>query len=266
MLNPFTEIINQVLVEPQAGLLNGILFGTKASLTKDFYQALITTGTVHIVALSGQNITILARLLSEGSLVLGRKTSLVITGVGICLFIAFVGVQSSVIRAAVMAVLSLLSVYFGRQYYALLALFLAALVMLIINPAWVFETSFQLSFLATLGIVLLVKSSSKKPKNLAAEIKKDVILNLKTTLAAQLFTLPVMFFNFRTISLIAPLTNILIAPVVTPIMILGFILSLVGVVSVTLAYLVGIVAWVPLSYLILIVKITAAIPYAAIKF
>ena len=266
MLNPFTDIINQVLSEPQAGLLNGILFGTKATLPADFYQALITTGTVHIIALSGQNISILARILSEITLGLGRRVSLLITIIGIVLFVCFVGIQPPVVRAAVMGSMSLVAVYFGKQYYALLALLLTSLMLLIIAPEWVFSISFQLSFLATLGIILLVKSSPQKARDWRQELRADLVLNLKTTLAAQFFTVPVVFFNFRTISLVAPLTNILIAPMIVPIMISGFILSLAGVVNASLAHLMSLVVWVPLTYLIFVIKLTAAVPWAAVRF
>src|SRR3989338_8087128 len=107
MYNPFVEVINQVLPEPQAGLLNGILFGIRARLPKDLYEGLITTGTVHIVALSGQNIAILTKIISEVTLTLGRKVSSLLTVASVVGFVAFVGAEPTIVRAAIMGSLSL---------------------------------------------------------------------------------------------------------------------------------------------------------------
>lgn len=131
MYNPFLAVINSLLPEPQASLLNGILFGIKASMPKAFYNALITTGTLHIIALSGVNITILINLISRGTLWLGKKISILLTICLIALFVWFVGFQPSIVRAAIMGFFSLLSIYFGRQNWGLLSLFLAAGIMLL---------------------------------------------------------------------------------------------------------------------------------------
>ena len=198
ILNPFVDIINQVLPEPQAGLLNGILFGIRANMPKNFYEALITTGTVHIVALSGQNISILAKVISEITLRCGRRISIWITFSSIIGFVLFVGFEPTLIRAAIMGSLSLLAVYFGRKDWSLLSLILAAGMMLIVNPSWIDNLSFQLSFLATLGIILLSSGTPlKRAKNLVEEIKNDLLLNLRTTLSAQIFTVPIIFIPFR---------------------------------------------------------------------
>ncbi len=267
MVNPFITAINQILPEPQAGLLSGILFGFKASLTKDFYQALITTGTVHIVALSGQNISILAAFISQMTMFLGRKISVIVSVVVVTAFILFVGLSASLVRAAIMAYISFLAIYLGRKNWGIWSLFLAGVIMVIINPAWFFDISFQLSFLATLGIILFCPEPvSHVNKSLLGKLREEISGNFKTTLAAQMFTLPVIFINFHRISLIAPITNVLIGWTVTPIMITGFVLSLLSLINMTSASLAGSVAWVFLSYLIYIVELTARIPFAGISF
>lgn len=266
MNNPFIEVISQTLPEPQASLLAGMIFGVRSSLPKDLIEALITTGTIHIVALSGQNISILARIVSEVTLVFGRKISSLLTIIGIIGFVLFVGIAAPVVRAAIMGSLSLIAVYFGRKDWALLSLFLAGSFMLMINPEWLSSVSFQLSFLSTLGIILLASNQPGKIEGLVNELKHDLLLNLRITLAAQLFTLPVVFLTFHRISLIAPITNVLISFVITPIMVLGIMLSLIGWVFLPLGHLFGYLVWVPLTYLVTVVDITSRFPFASIRF
>ena len=98
------------------------------------------------------------------------------------------------------------------------------------------------------------------------ELKREVIINLRTTLSAQIFTVPLIFYYFRQISLISPITNLLISWTIGSIMILGIFLSLLGWVWLPLGQIVGYVTWVPLTYLIKVVELTAKIPFAGIKF
>lgn len=266
MYNPFIGIVNQVLPEPQAALLNGILFGIRAQLPRELYEGLITTGTVHIIALSGQNIAILARILSEVTLIFGRKVSSLMTLAGVVGFVAFVGGEPTIIRAAIMGSLSLLAVYFGRQSWSLLSLVLAASTMLLVNPSWIIDLSFQLSFLATLGIILFVSTGSSQKRGGWAEALREIKINLRTTLAAQIFTTPLIFLYFRRISLIAPLTNLLIAPMIGPIMGAGILLSLLGWLYLPLGILLGWLVWVPLTFILSVVDLAKRIPYAAISY
>ena len=267
MYNPFVPVINSLLQEPHASLLNGILFGIRASFPGYLYQSLIDTGTLHIIALSGMNISILANLVAKTSVVLGRKASSIITISLIVLFILFVGPSPSVVRAAIMGSLSLISVYFGRQYWALLSLFLASGIMLIPNISLINNISFQLSFLATLGIILagkkLQRQIKKGLKNRLISFLKD---NLYLTLSAQIFTLPVILINFRRLSLIAPIANLSVGWVIQPIMILGFITSIMGWIWLPLGIIPAWFTWVPLTYLITVVNLLAKIPGASISF
>lgn len=266
MVNPFPDLITQLLPEPQASLLMGMIFGVRESLPKTLYQDLITTGTIHIVALSGQNITILTGFISALTLSLGRKISILVTVLAIVAFVWFVGGEPSVVRAAIMGSMQLLSIYFGKRYWSLLSLLLASLVMLLVNPAWIDEVSFQLSFLATLGIILFGQTKPLKPASVFAELKHDFRANLRLSLVAQLATLPVIVTRFHRVSLIAPLTNILIAPIIAPVMMWGMVAVSISLFSLPLALLAAWVVWVPLSYLVWIVSWTARIPYASISF
>ena len=274
MNNPFISVINSLLPEPHASLLNGILFGIKASMPRTFYNALIDTGTLHIIALSGMNISILAALTAQTTLFLGRKASSIFTICLIVLFTIFVGASPSIVRAAIMGCLSLIAVYFGRQSWGLLSLFFASGIMLLINFSLIKNISFQLSFLATFGIILANKkmehlkrkSLIEQPRlnwNQLIPVFKE---NLRLTLSAQLFTLPVILYNFHRLSLIAPLANLLTEWVIQPIMVLGLITAFIGWIWLPLAYIVAWITWVPLTYFIIIIEVLAKIPGASINF
>lgn len=265
--NIFSQQINKLLPEPQASLLNGILWGERAKMPKDFYEALQRTGTLHVIALSGMNITILVNLIGKITLFLGRKKSIFLSLGLVTAFIWFVGASPSVVRAGIMGGLSLLSVYFGRRDLSLLSLVLAGGIMLIANPGWLTDIGFQLSFLATLGIIVLTPLAQKRGKQgwvreFIYEGKED----LRTTLAAQIFTLPIILYNFKQLSLVAPLTNVLVLWVIPPLTAWGFLLSLLSIIYLPLAYPLAWVLWVPLTYFIEAIKLTAKIPLGQITF
>src|SRR3989338_9025540 len=190
MDNPFISSINSLLPEPHASLLNGIIFGYKAQLSPALYQSLVDTGTLHIIALSGMNITILASLTANATLFLGRRLSSLVTIGLIVLFVMLVGMSPTVVRAAIMGSMSLLAIYFGRQYQALLALVLTSLIMLLFDFDLLKSLSFQLSFLATLGLILANRKGERYPlKNSLDQVIYSLKENFRLTLYAQLFTL-----------------------------------------------------------------------------
>lgn len=250
----FTSVINQVLPEPHAGLLAGMLFGTKATLSKDFLDALTKTGTLHIVALSGMNISILADICATTFLrVTSRRVASLATVLIIIGFVWFVGVSASVVRAAIMGSLALLAVMTGRPTWSLFSFILTVGSMLLVKPSWIGDLSFQLSALATLGIILF----GKKQKNVIGD-------TLQTTLSAQVFTIPLILFTFRRISLVSPLTNVLIGWVIAPLTGIGMALAFLGWIWLPIGYVFGWVSWVLLEYLILMVNWTAKLPFSSL--
>jgi len=281
----FTTIINQLLPEPHAGLLSGILFGTKATLSKELYAALVATGTLHIVALSGMNITILTAIVAAAlGPFFSKRVASLITIVIIILFILFVGPSPSVIRAGIMGGISLIAISLGRQYWSLYTLILAVGIMLLLRPLWIGDLSFQLSVLATLGIVLFGTKrtviprqdggSSQEKQWIPGRARNDTIQfirsfiedNLRITLAAQVFTIPLIFMQFHRISLVSPLSNILIGWTVVPITVLGFLVAIFGWIWLPLGQVVAWVAWIFLEYLVSAIYITSHLPFASLGF
>ncbi len=246
----FVTVINRLLPEPHAGLLNGILFGTKAALSKDLYNALVASGTLHIVALSGMNITILEDIIGKTLLPLvGRRMAAIASIAIIIAFVLFVGPSPSIVRAALMGSMALIATIFGRKNWSLWSFFLTAGIMLLVRPGWISELSFQLSAGATLGIILF----GRKQKNIFLD-------NLQTTLSAQVFTIPIIFLVFHRISFVSPLTNLLIGWIIQPITALGLILIVVPFPPLSW------IAWAMLEYLIVVIEITAKIPMSYISF
>jgi competence protein ComEC len=168
-----------------------------------------------------------------------------------------------------MGCIALLAANFGRKNIPLYTLFLAVSVMLLLNPPWVTDIGFQLSVLATLGIILFAKKEKKIVSNpsgsLLARAYSFIEDDLRVTLAAQVFTIPIILFQFHRLSLIAPISNVLIGWLIAPIMITGFVMIGLGLIWLPLAQLVGLVAWVLISTLMTLVDLTALIPFASIN-
>lgn len=251
----FTTVINQLLPEPHAGLLSGILFGTKASLSKNLIDALVITGTLHIIALSGQNISILTGFVSSVLLrFVSRRIASLLSILIIIGFVWFVGPSPSVIRAAIMGCIGLVAIVYGRQQWAILSLTLAVGIMLLINFSWISDISFQLSIGATLGIILF---GGKKNGSVIQD-------DLRVTLAAQVFTVPLILFSFHRISLVSPLTNVLIGWTIPIIMQLGFVVAILGYLFLPIGQALAWGVWLFLEYIIIVIDFTSRIPFGSI--
>jgi len=269
-----TAMVNQLLPEPHAGLLSGMLFGTRATLAPDLTTALIRSGTLHIIALSGMNITILINVISLVLLpFVSRRVASLLAIFGITGFIAFVGPSPSVIRAGIMGSIGLLAVVFGKLNWGLLSLGLAVSVMLLLKPAWITDLSFQLSVLATLGILLFGGSAPKERKARSRSyvrilwkmFSRAMHDDLRITLSAQVFTLPLLLFVFGRISLVSPLANVLIGWLIAPLTVLGFAAILAGFVWLPLGQGVAWICWALLEYVIWVVRTTSMLPFASIE-
>jgi competence protein ComEC len=268
MLTPsiFTSIINSYLPEPHASLLNGILFGVNLKTTKVFYEQLKIVGLLHIVVLSGINITMLAATVSSITSFLGRLISILITILIIISFIIFVGPQAPIIRAGFMGILTLVAILYGRKSIALYSLGLSALFMVIFWPEWLTTVSFQLSYGATLGIIFFGRVEEKKSKNWLGKLKTEIWKDIKLSLSAQLFTAPIIFFYFKQISLIAPISNLVISFLIPPLMIFGFLTAVLGKINLWLGAIPAYVCCGLLTYMVFIIETLSKLPFIYFKF
>lgn len=252
----FTSVIDSYLPEPHSSLLNGIIFGIDLKTSKEFYQQVKVVGLLHIVVLSGTNITIL--ITTIGSLLgyFSRHLIILITILIVILFILFVRPQAPIVRAGFMGILTLVSILFGRKNYILYSLFLSLVFIALIFPEWLISLSLLLSYGATLGIIFF------GPKVGDSGIVKE----LKTTISAQIFTAPIIFFFFKQISLIAPLSNILVAPIIPPLMIFGFITAILGKINFFLGLLPSYICYGLLTYMIWVIDLLSRLPFSFIQF
>ncbi|KKQ24134.1 MAG: ComEC/Rec2-related protein [Candidatus Roizmanbacteria bacterium GW2011_GWC2_37_13] len=258
MVNPsfFTSIINNYLPEPQASLLNGILFGINLKPTKIFYEQLKIVGLLHIIVLSGMNITILAAIISSLTSFFSKRVSIMITILMIILFILFVGPKAPIIRAGLMGSLTLVAILTGRKNFVLYSLFLSLIFIAIVFPRWLTSISLFLSYGATFGIVFFGQTPSKN----------WLIKELKITLSAQIFTVPIIFIYFKQISLIAPLSNVLVAPIIPPLMIFGFLTAILGKINYLLGLIPSYICYGLLTYMVWVVEILSKLSFMFIKF
>jgi competence protein ComEC len=258
----FTVVIDQYFAEPYASLLNGILFGIELRGVPVFYDQVKRVGLLHIVVLSGINITMVGAAIAACTKQFGRKLSAVISIAAVVMFIMFVGPDPPVVRAGIMGVLSLLAVVYERKTLTLYSLFLSAVVVAIFKWEWITSVSFQLSFGATLGIILWGSGPPQKISHSSlGSLRRMLKEELRLTGAASIFTVPIIYLYFKEISLIAPLANILVSFAMPPIMIMGFLTSFLGKVhffaGIIPAYLTFGLVW----YVVCLIEILSALPY-----
>jgi competence protein ComEC len=252
----FTSVINSYLPEPHSSLLNGIIFGINLKTSKEFYQQLKMVGLLHLVVLSGINITLLASFVSSMTKFVSKQLSTLITILTIISFVIFVGPQAPIIRAAFMGILTHVAIMTGRKNYTLYALFLSLIFILIFWPDWLKTVSLQLSYGATLGIVIFGQSQSNN----------YVWKNIKLSLAAQVFTVPIIFFYFKQISLISPLANLLVAETVPTLMVFGFLTAILGKINFFLGLIPAYLCYGLLSYIVWIIQTLSKLPYIFLQF
>lgn len=263
--NKLRKSIDQNLPSPHNLILGAIILGEKGRMPKELKEKLNIVGIRHITAISGLHVTILTTILMAIFVGLGfwRQQALFSSLIFIFLFLIFTGFQPSTIRASIMGGLYLLAQYFGRQHAPLRALFLAATLMLVKNPLLLkLDISFQLSFLAMLGIIYWIPVFHHYFRRLPNPFQLKEILAM--TISAQIFTLPILIYNFGYISLVAPITNILILPTLYWLIFFGFIFSMVGIFSPFLGQTFALPAYFFLAYLLKIVDIFSKIPFSYI--
>jgi competence protein ComEC len=261
----FRSSLTKILSEPQASLMDGLLLGNKSGLSKELMDKFNFVGVSHIIVVSGYHVTIICSiLLAFGMYFLSRKQSFVLAVTGLLFFIIITGVQSSAIRASIMGGLVLVALNSGRMSNIRNVLLFSALTIVFINPLLLsFDVGFQLSFLATIGIVYFTPIILKYLKFLPNIFKLQEILGM--TLAAQLLVLPIIFNNFQRLSVISPLVNILILPFVPLTMLFGFMGGIFGLFVLPIGRLFGLLAWLLVSYMIWLVEFFVKFDFASIE-
>lgn len=263
-----------IFPDPEASLLAGILLGVESGLPPGLQQAFKDTGTAHIIAISGFNIAIIAGLFfAVFSRILGPQRGVMVAVFGIAIYTLLVGADAAVVRAAIMGTLSLFARQIGRRQDGLNTLAFTAALMAAWNPLVLGDVGFQLSFGATLGLILYAQPlqdwfiqwlSRYAQPGLAQKIAGPVGEYFLFTLAAQVTTLPIMAYHFRRISIVALIANPFILPVQPPVMIVSGLALLLSLLYLPLGQIVGILAWPFSAYTIRMVEFFHRMPNGVI--
>jgi competence protein ComEC len=216
--NRVVAFYQQVLPSREAGLIGGVVLGSKNALPQDFYKETKKIGVAHIVVASGTNVTfVVSFLMGITTLFLPRRKAIAFVILGIILYLFISGFDAPLIRAAIMATFAFIAQETGRLKSAWRVLLLTASLMLIYNPDWLTDIGFILSFASTASILIFQKKFELWLKRLPEILKQDFSI----TLAAQIGVSPILFITFGQFNLLSPLANLLVLWTVPGIMILG---------------------------------------------
>ena len=260
------DSIQNNFLPPESSVLEGVVLGDKSAISQDTKDQFRIAGLSHIIAVSGLHIVILTSIVMYFLILLGfsRNLSFYAVAVFITGYVVLVGLPASAVRAGLMAIVYLLGQKLGRQAIGTRMIVLAGALMLLVNPLLLFyDVGFQLSFLAVLGIILLEPILRYAIKFLINQIFKikieqkyeNIIMLFTVTASAQIFTLPVIIYNFGSVSLVSIFTNILILPVIPAVMLFGFLSSLVGIIFSSFGWLLSLPCYFLLRYVFYIIDL-----------
>ncbi len=249
------EIYQKQLPWPESALVAGIVIGYQSNLG-EFYDKLVNAGVIHIVVASGYNVAIVAVVVLNILIQLMKRKWATLGAMGAIIFYVFLaGGQPPVVRAAIMGSLVFVGKAYGKQVEAKWLLWLTAWVMVMIEPALLASVSFQLSVAATGGILYfepIIRGGMEYRNRVLTWMAET---ELAPTLAAQAATLPIILWHFGRVSLVAPLTNILVLPLVPPLMGVGAMQLLLGLMYKPLGLIVGWMSWSLAKVIVMVVRI-----------
>lgn len=236
----------------EVSLLRGVVFGIQEGFDQKLKEAFQTTGMMHVVAASGMNVTMLAGfLLPCFSRLVKRQQAVLLTIVFLMFYALLAGLSPSILRATLMASISFIGLLLGRQRSALIALFLTGCIMLSITPSILFDIGFQLSFAATLGILLIQPFFTRLAKQ---TILKFIASDLGSTLGAQITTLPFLLYYFHAVGLLSVLVNLLVLWTIPPLMVIGSIAAFVSLISSSIGSIIALLTLPLLVYFLSIIS------------
>jgi len=209
-----SNILTSIFPGDEGSLSKGLILGGSQGFSPSFMRALRGSGTSHLVAVSGYNVSIITIVLFQViRQTFSRRAAIVTTLIVLLTFCLLTGATASVLRASLMGFLYILAKIIGRRGAIVNSLFVAALIMVLINPFSIWDVGFQLSFFATLGLVLL-----EQPLRIIferfAKLPQVFLTSMTATLSAQIFTLPILLSQFGQVSILSPIANTLILPFV----------------------------------------------------
>jgi competence protein ComEC len=260
----FEKSLDRVLPYGDSGFMKGLLLGDKGGINDEDKDAFVTTGTIHIVALSGFNVMIVADAFMRAIGVIATGAMAYVSGgISIILFVIMAGGSATAVRAGLMAIISLFAQFSGRTYTALRALVIVSLLMLVFNPRTIWDVSFHLSVLATFGIITLPTKILKYfrwiPKWRGF---REIML---ATISASIMVIPYIMYVMGSLSIVSLLANALILPIISYLMFFGFISGFIGLFSSAISIPFAYIAHLGSAYIFLVVHFFAKLPFASVN-
>ncbi len=257
-----------LLHEPEGGLLHGLLLGGSKQMSQDLQNAFRKAGLSHIVVISGFNITIILKVFHDLIARFWRRLAFAGGILAVLVFVVLTGADSAVVRAGIMGGVMILGYQIGRRGSLSIALLLAGVLMILQNPLVLrFDVGFQLSFLAVLGLAFLSPILGKFFEKMWLIHKTPFIFKeaLATTLSAQIFVLPILLFNFKYISLVAPLANVLVLSLIPLTMLLGFVGLVLAFIWIPAGQFFAFIPWIFLHWIVWVAQKLSALPWSALQ-
>ncbi len=272
------DAINQALPEPQAGLLSGILLGNERGIAPELEEDFSRVGASHVIAISGFNMVIIAGVVMSLLSTNQERPPVWAALVGLTIvafYTLLVGANAAVVRAAIMSGVLIIGQVLDRRTYVPTSLAFVALLMSIHDPNVFWDISFQLSFFATLGLALFVTPLTVGfdsllfrflPASWARTTSNFLSEPLIVTIAAQIFTLPLILLYFNRLSIVTIIVNLLIVPVQTPLLLFGGFATILALIIPALAQIIFWIDMVLLGWTIGVVRLFAQLPFADVEF
>ncbi len=260
--NNFLEKIQNVIPSPESDLGSGLVLGVRGGFDDEIKNEFIETGTIHIVALSGYNISIVADgVMKVFGLIFSQVISIILGFFIIILFIIMTGASATAIRAGIMATIMLLGKLTGRRYVAGRALVVAAFVMIAYEPRIIADMSFQLSFIATAGVLFVTHKVIHWFKFLPMRFGfREMVA---TTVAATISVLPILLYLTGVFSLVSIPANILILLFIPITMLLVFITGISGFIYAAVSIIFGYISYLLLAYILSVIHILGSLSFAS---
>lgn len=260
----FMRNINNVIPMPESDLANGLILGARGGFDENTKQEFIDTGTIHIIALSGYNVSIVANnVMKFFSLIFSTTVSIILGGFVILLFIIMTGASATAVRAGIMASIMLLGRMTDRKYLAGRALIVAGLLMIAYDPRVIIDMSFQFSFIATGGVLFVTPKIINWFKFLP--LRYGIREMVASTVAATISVLPILLYLTGILSLVSLPANFLILLIIPTVMFFIFLTGIFGFILPVVAIIFGYIAYLLLLYILGVIHFLGSLSFASIS-
>ncbi len=237
--NRIINILEKTLTKHNSSIMKSIFLGENSYMDSNILDMFRDLGIAHVLAVSGLHIGIITAFLLYAfrKIRLNKKTSVLLTILILWIYGYIIGYPASILRALIMFTCLILSQLTFRRYDSINSLCFGAIILLVYNPLWVFSVGFQLSFGVTLSIIIFTDKINKLFNSKYSAISKAI----SPILAAQIGTIPIIAYHFNKLPLMAILTNLILIPIISVCIVIGFIMIIFSLLSIKLAFLIGII-------------------------